>query len=122
MKDYSFGNHICALRMRAGLSQFQLGNLVGVSDKAVSKWENGDAKPRIATCYRLAEVLGVNINELLSCNTIMPARKELNIMKKNCGKRPGSGYPFMERIHPYYVGADLLQNKLRWKKRMQSLG
>ena len=86
MKDYSFGNHICALRMRAGLSQFQLGNLVGVSDKAVSKWENGDAKPRIATCYRLAEVLGVNINELLSCNTIMPARKELNIMKRKLWK------------------------------------
>ena len=81
MKDYSFGNHICALRVRAGLSQFQLGNLVGVSDKAVSKWENSDAKPRIGTCYRLAEVLGVSINELLSCNTTLPARKELNTMK-----------------------------------------
>ena len=86
MKDYSFGNHICALRMRAGLSQFQLGNLVGVSDKAVSKWENGDAKPRIGTCYRLAEVLGININELLSCNTTMPARKELNIMNRKMWK------------------------------------
>ena len=74
MKDYSFGNYICALRMGLGLSQFQLGNLVGVSDKAVSKWENGDARPRLATCYRLAEVLGVNINELLSCNTAMTAR------------------------------------------------
>ena len=81
MKDYSFGNYICALRMGLGLSQFQLGTLVGVSDKAVSKWENGDAKPRISTCYRLAEVLGVSINELLSCNTTMPARKELNKMK-----------------------------------------
>lgn len=81
MKDYSFGNYICTLRTGLGLSQFQLGNLVGVSDKAVSKWENGDAKPRIATCYRLAEVLGVNISELLSCNTTMPARKEQNKMK-----------------------------------------
>lgn len=82
MKDYSFGNHICALRMGAGLSQFQLGNLVGVSDKAVSKWENGDAKPRIDTCHRLAEVLGININELLSCNTTKTARKELNMMNE----------------------------------------
>ena len=82
MKDYSFGNYICALRMRAGLSQFQLGTLVGVSDKAVSKWENGDAKPRIATCYRLADVLGVTINELLSCekNNKVPTRKELDNM------------------------------------------
>ena len=82
MKDYSFGNYICALRTGLGLSQFQLGTLVGVSDKAVSKWENGDAKPRISTCYRLAEVLGVSINELLSCekNNKAPTRKELDKM------------------------------------------
>ena len=69
--------------MRTGLSQFQLGNLVGASDKAVSKWENGDAKPRIGTCYRLADVLGVTINELLSCNTMMPATEALNNMKRS---------------------------------------
>ena len=82
MKDYSFGNYICALRTGLGLSQFQLGTLVGVTDKAVSKWENGDAKPRVSICYRLAEVLGVTVNELLSCNTALPARKELNNMKR----------------------------------------
>lgn len=70
MKDYGFGNYICALRTGLGLSQFQLGTLVGVTDKAVSKWENGDAKPRVSTCYRLAEVLGVSISELLSCKQI----------------------------------------------------
>ena len=37
-----------------------------VSDKAVSKWENGNAKPRIATCCRLADILGVSLDELLS--------------------------------------------------------
>lgn len=47
-------------------SQFQLGKLLSVSDKAVSKWENGDAKPRLATCSKLAEILGVFVNELLS--------------------------------------------------------
>lgn len=41
MRDYSFGNFISAQRERCGLSQYQLGALVGVSDKAVSKWENG---------------------------------------------------------------------------------
>ena len=67
MKDYSFGNFICALRMRRGLSQFQLGTLVGVSNKAVSKWETGAAKPQLSTCRKLAEVLGVSLDELLSC-------------------------------------------------------
>ena len=41
MRDYSFGNFISTLRERGGMSQYQLGTLVGVSDKAVSKWENG---------------------------------------------------------------------------------
>ena len=84
MKDYSFGNYICALRMGLGLSQFQLGTLVGVSDKAVSKWENGDAKPRLSTCRRLAKVLGVDVNELLSCEqyVTIPARKELDKMNQ----------------------------------------
>lgn len=88
MKDYSFGNYICALRTGLGLSQFQLGTLVGVTDKAVSKWENGDAKPRLATCYRLAEVLGVGINELLSCEQYItiPARKELDKMNQKLWK------------------------------------
>ncbi len=88
MKDYSFGNYICALRMGCGLSQFQLGTLVGVTDKAVSKWENGDAKPRLGTCYRLAEVLGVTVNELLSCEhyITIPARKELDKMNQKLWK------------------------------------
>lgn len=101
MKDYSFGNYICALRTGLGLSQFQLGALVGVSDKAVSKWENADAKPRIGTCRRLAAVLGVSIDQLLSCEheIAIPARKELEKMNKNlweeayrrlevCGRQP----------------------------------
>ena len=49
MKDYSLGNFISALREKKGLSQYQLGALVGVTDKAVSKWENGASKPRINT-------------------------------------------------------------------------
>ena len=88
MKDYSFGNYICALRTGLCLSQFQLGTLVGVTDKAVSKWENGDSKPRLATCYRLAEVLGVSVNELLSCDhyITIPARKELEKMNSRLWK------------------------------------
>ena len=47
MRDYSFGNFISTLRERKGLSQYQLGVLVDVSDKAVSKWENGFVCSRI---------------------------------------------------------------------------
>ena len=61
MRDYSFGNFISAMRERSGLSQYQLGALVGVSDKAVSKWENGVSKPRLSKVRRLAEIFDVHL-------------------------------------------------------------
>lgn len=67
MRDYRFGNFLRELRKRLGLSQYQLGTLVGVSDKAVSKWENGTAKPQSFILYQLSDVLGVTVDELLAC-------------------------------------------------------
>ncbi len=66
MRDYAFGERLSALRQECGYSQFQLASLLGVSDKAVSKWETGVAKPRMKTCQRLAAVLGVDLDELFS--------------------------------------------------------
>lgn len=84
MRDYSFGNLISALRIRSGLSQYQLGALVGVSDKAVSKWENGASKPRMNTILKLAEVFNISVSELLTCKyiTLNHERKDLFVMDK----------------------------------------
>lgn len=83
MRDYSFGNFISTLRERKGLSQYQLGVLVGVSDKAVSKWENGASKPRTNIIRKLSEVLDVSVDELLTCEdvTLNTKRKDLFAMK-----------------------------------------
>ena len=67
MRDYRFGNFLRELRERRGLSQYQLGRLVGVSDKAVSKWENGSAKPQSRLLYKLSDVLEITVDELLAC-------------------------------------------------------
>ncbi|MBQ9008287.1 MAG: PHP domain-containing protein [Clostridia bacterium] len=77
MRDYAFGNLVTKLRTELGFSQFQLGRLIGVSDKAVSKWENGNAKPRVATCCRLADILGVSLDELLSAAGYAAKAQEL---------------------------------------------
>ena len=69
MQDIEFGNRLYQLRKRAGLSQAQLGEKVGVSNKAVSKWENGQAKPGLDIVHKLADVLSVSVDELLN----MPA-------------------------------------------------
>lgn len=85
MRDYSFGNFISALRTKKGLSQYQLGALVGVSDKAVSKWENGASKPRINTIRKLSEVLEVSVEDLLTCeyDAFNRERKDLFAMKRD---------------------------------------
>lgn len=70
MNDYHFGNFLYSLRVEKGLSQMQLGELLGVTNKAVSKWENGSAKPNTALLPRIAELLGVTVEELFACKRI----------------------------------------------------
>lgn len=59
------GNMIRSLRMERGLSQRQLAEAVGVTDKAVSKWENGRGAPDITLVNALSEALGVSAECLL---------------------------------------------------------
>ena len=65
MKDYRFGEKIYKLRKQRGFSQNQLGELLGLSGKTVSKWENGGAKPQLDTMKRLSKIFGVSVDELL---------------------------------------------------------
>ena len=76
--DYAFGNYITSLRLRDGLTQRTLAFLLGVSDKAVSKWENGRSKPGIDTLRRMAELFGVSLEELLEK---WEEKKEMSITK-----------------------------------------
>ena len=64
MGKYDFGNYICELREKKGLSQAQLGEKLGVTNKAVSRWENGGAYPSTELMLPLAETLGVTIEDL----------------------------------------------------------
>ena len=65
MNDYSFGNRIYNLRTKLNISQVELGKLVGVSNKAVSKWEMGVSKPTLNVLNKLATVFNVSINDLM---------------------------------------------------------
>lgn len=66
MKEDTFGIFLREKRQQCGLSQYQLGVLLKVSDKAVSKWENGLARPKSQLLYRLSVILGVTVDELLA--------------------------------------------------------
>ena len=65
MQNYDLGNRIYELRKASGLSQKELGALIGVSNKAVSKWETGAAVPKTETVIKLASVFGITAEELL---------------------------------------------------------
>ncbi|MGM9645480.1 MAG: helix-turn-helix transcriptional regulator [Eubacteriales bacterium] len=67
MNDYAFGNFLYALRTEKGFSQSQLGNMLGVTNKAVSKWENGSAKPNTSLIPEIAKILDVTVEELFAC-------------------------------------------------------
>ena len=66
MDKYAFGNYLTDLRTQRGLSQSELGEIVGVSNKAISKWENGEALPRLERLKRLADYFGVPVEELVA--------------------------------------------------------
>ncbi len=68
MNNYKFGNYICKRREEKGLTQQELAQKLDVSDKAVSKWENGQAIPRMETFEKLAETLGTTIEDILSAS------------------------------------------------------
>lgn len=65
MNDYNFGNKIMEFRTQLNLSQAELAKLVGVTNKAVSKWETGKSKPTTNTIRKLAALFKIDINELL---------------------------------------------------------
>ena len=62
----NLGNNIKTLRKQVGLTQTELAEKLGVSDKAVSKWETGKCYPDIEILGTLAQFFGVTVNDLLS--------------------------------------------------------
>ena len=72
MATKDFAEKIYSLRTARGLSQKELGDLLGVSNKAVSKWETGDSMPKTATLVKIADTFGIDISELMGAETRDP--------------------------------------------------
>lgn len=66
MNDYKFGNFLCELREAKGMTQLEIANMLDVTPAAVSKWENGESKPKVETLFKLAEIFDVTAEELMS--------------------------------------------------------
>lgn len=66
MNQEKIGKFITECRKEKKLTQTELANKLGITDKAISKWENGRCMPDIAILRELCSILGISINELLS--------------------------------------------------------
>ena len=71
MNDYNFGNFVCMLREKKGLTQADVAGMLGVTAAAVSKCENGSSKPRVEVLFKLAEILEVRPEELIAGHYII---------------------------------------------------
>ena len=69
MSNKSLGEMICSLRKEKGMTQNDLAEKMNVTDKAVSKWERNLSCPDVNSIPKLAEVLGITVEELLNAQT-----------------------------------------------------
>ena len=61
----SIGKNIKRLRESHDLTQAELGKIAGVTDKAVSTWENGSADPRMGAVQKMADYFGIKKSDIL---------------------------------------------------------
>lgn len=81
MNQYVTGTVIKALREKKKMTQLQLADQLGVSDKTISKWETAKGYPDITLLEPIAEAFSVSVTELISGNTVYNSNVSANIAK-----------------------------------------
>ena len=71
MDQVKIGKFIASCRKEQGMTQAALAEKLGITDRAVSKWETGKSLPDSGIMLELCSFLGINVNELLSGEKIM---------------------------------------------------
>jgi len=89
MDQKEIGKFIAALRRREGLTQQELGERLGVTNKTVSRWENGNYMPDISTLEALSGMFGLSINDILSCRIPEEGETKEQANKYTAADSPG---------------------------------
>lgn len=80
MNTYITGATIKKLRESKGITQIQLAQMIGVSSKAISKWETAKGLPDISLVEPLSQALSVSVMELMSGETVINRNISSNIL------------------------------------------
>ena len=81
MNQYLTGAVIRELREKKRLTQAELAEKLFISDKTVSKWENGKGYPDVTLLEPIAQVFGVSVAELLSGRAVSNVNVSANMMR-----------------------------------------
>lgn len=71
MDQIKIGKFIASCRKERGMTQAKLAEKLGISDRAVSKWETGKSMPDTGIMLEVCQLLNISVNELLSGERIM---------------------------------------------------
>ncbi len=110
MDQIKIGKFIAELRRREGFTQEALGEKIGVTNKTISRWENGNYMPDIEMLQVLAQELHVSIQELLSGERLPDSSRDAETPAAKVPKE--SAFSFEER-KAYF--------KKKWRKEHISL-
>ena len=101
MSQNKIGEFIQQSRKAKGLTQKDLGDQIGVSDKTISKWENGNSVPDTSILNELCASLDINVNELLSGEKLTPEiysmkaeENMMNLLEDNQKQQRSTILPF----------------------------
>lgn len=117
-----FGIFVAQLRREKGYTQKEMAEKLFISNKAVSKWENGASVPDTAMLIPLAELLGVTVTELLmgeymSKAEAMDREQVENVVKKAIHfseERTVRAYQVKSKWHFIYIGSLAIGLVLTW--------
>lgn len=81
MNQYVTGGMIRRLRESSRMTQQQLAEKIGVSDKAISKWETGRGYPDVSLIEPLSDALGVSVIELFSGENVINTNRAFDMRR-----------------------------------------
>ena len=87
MNQEKIGAFIAECRKKKSITQGQLADLVGLSDKAVSKWERGLSLPDTSLFPKLCEVLEISLEELFQGEAIQKKQEGPTILEEHRNKK-----------------------------------
>ena len=82
MDQIKIGRFIAVCRKEQNLTQLQLADKLGITDRAVSKWETGKAMPDSSVMLSLCEILKISVNDLL-CGEVVTMENNKKELENN---------------------------------------